>query len=973
MPESFRLRKAALQGARLRPIDDLPLTALDSRLRSDFLYEPPAQETYLRHDVQGYGSALLSFSHNEIPAHPTYGSALGYMVVRSPAGFPSTNLDGVTVVRYNTVPAGQVLVRDERLLSGVWYYYGLFARYSYLGTTYWVRVSEAAVLIPINFGYGERLWQRIPEYYRRRDVETKGSYDKGVLRRFVETIGYEVDIQRTWAFTCGDVWDLQRLDSRLLSSLGELLGISAEDASGDKRFRKLLNNLLYLRKTKGTKDSIEGWVSSVTGYRSLAYVGKNLFLSNNDTEMLSTVGNWQSGTASTVVSRVVSTGGGGEPSSGTPYLQHINNSGGTATVITRYGDSVTVGASTPGSVTMADFVYAVRPTVSVNEIKTSSAPTGQLNHSAGVISAGGYLSHAAPAGLTAITDRYTIVVVLDPNQAEVGLRNLFSIPAYTTGHNTPWHVLALQAYYNSSALTHHQTIGNAEGAQHSPTGAIRTATDGRKLYAVRRNGTSVEFVVDGLPVGSASIGSGNIDWSPSGDPTIGGRSRTDPGDGCAGTYTFVGVANRPLTDAELSAIAADPLGFENYTTAPTTSGSAPVTNMVPVIGGRQYRLSAMCRRDTTGNVTPNFDWYTSTGALISTVTAAAVSVGTSFAQLNSAWVTAPVGAAFVVLRLSQSLVNAQTFRAYQFMLVDRAWRLTGIPAQQNVEPTTTYEKARAVHVNLYPQRVNYAINSDFTQNTVAGWSGSQPHTYALFPIAYATYLAVTDGVGFDEATYADLANGYNSLSTNTTVTIDTTNRWATINTSATASPWLTQTMSGGGSYVYFPVNSLNPYSVAMDIQSTSAAGSKALLKFVWFTDSTPSAEIGQASSQLFDIPVGSWSRIELNNVRPPANAAFGRVVLETSNLTVTHSERIRRVVIEDAPIAGPYFDGSFTDGAVGDYRFVGTSHQSFSVYHMNFNAMLNGVGGADRATTLLNSIVPPDRVVVPHTVLNGLL
>lgn len=224
------------------------------------------------------------------------------------------------------------------------------------------------------------------------------------------------------------------------------------------------------------------------------------------------------------------------------------------------------------TVTLADFAYAVRPTVSSNEITTGAAPTGSTSWSAGVASSGGYLAHATPAAVTALTDQYTIVVVADPNQTATGYRALVSVPAYSgASHVPPYHCVALGAFDGTSRLYHHRTIANTGSTQTSGTGAINTATDSERCYAVRRNGTTLEFVVDGTVHTTTTTGTGPIDWSPVGDITIASRSRTDPGEGCAGTYRFVGIATRWLTDAELAEIAADPLAFEVDTTL-----SAPV-------------------------------------------------------------------------------------------------------------------------------------------------------------------------------------------------------------------------------------------------------------------------------------------------------------------------------------------------------------------------------------------------------------
>ncbi len=249
------------------------------------------------------------------------------------------------------------------------------------------------------------------------------------------------------------------------------------------------------------------------------------------------------------------------------------------------------------TVTLADFTWAVRPTVSNNELTASGGIVASSGWSAGV---GGWAAWNTTAALEALTDQYTIVVVVDPNQAATGYRGLLSVPAYASGaHVSPYHCIALGAYNGTSALFHHRTIANTGAAQTSGTGAINTATDGERCYAVRRNGNLLEFVVDGVLHTTTVTGTGPIDWSPHGPVCLGTRSASSPGEGCAGTYYFVGIANRWLTDDELVAITSDPLSFEG--TPQTWDGSAGTLTITGNSG--TFTPGARTWTGSTGTVT----------------------------------------------------------------------------------------------------------------------------------------------------------------------------------------------------------------------------------------------------------------------------------------------------------------------------------------------------------------------------------
>lgn len=237
------------------------------------------------------------------------------------------------------------------------------------------------------------------------------------------------------------------------------------------------------------------------------------------------------------------------------------------------------------TVTLSDFTWAVRPTVSDNELTASGGIVASSGWSAGV---GGWAAWNTTAALEALTDEYTIAVVLDPNQASSAWRGLLSVPAYASGaHASPYHVMLLAAsgLGDPTKLAYHQSIANVGAVHESVTGAIDTSTDGQTCYAVRRSGTNVDYLVDGVEVSSSTVAAGALDWTPHGPVCLGTRSASDPGEGCAGTYVFAGVADRALTDDELVAITASPLGFEGGDVTGTIT--ATLANLTSTITGTE--------------------------------------------------------------------------------------------------------------------------------------------------------------------------------------------------------------------------------------------------------------------------------------------------------------------------------------------------------------------------------------------------
>lgn len=392
---------------------------------------------------------------------------------------------------------------------------------------------------------------------------------------------------------------------------------------------------------------------------------------------------------------------------------------------------------------------------------------------------------------------------------------------------------------------------------------------------------------------------------------------------------------------------------------------AKATVGVPAEAGHSYRFSLTMGSTgndlSTGRV--GLAWRDATHAGLSTTlsdtaTLSNVTAGGTYSTLTTGWVVAPAGTVFVAPYFDGSVPSDGELRAFDFMLSDKAWQYEGMPGRYDPNgPSLTHEVARLLHVNVYPQRANYAINSDFAQTHLDVGAVTSLPTPSPQDVGYL------GGEPFGSRRVQTVSGEATA-----TLAINTTTRQATLTSVSTTSPRRSQVF-----WNLFPVTADLLYSAALEIQSTAVYNTHARLRFLWYANGTTPNEISGSggASEAYPLTL-DWRRIIVLSATPPAQAAWGRLVLETTN-TVAHAERIRKVLIEDRSVIGTYFDGDSTDGNVGDYAWVGQPHSSFSVYHQNYLAMLNAPGETDRAHTIAREYAPFSRDILLHTAANGLL
>ena len=269
---SFSLRQAS-EGSSLRNAS--PST--DNGLRADN-YFPPIPEAslsstfeaniYFRDRIDVRWSLATPLS---VPSGTTF-SPVEIKIVGSNYGEPVTSEDGiiidtVTLANYKT----EILdYKNTTLIQpGRWIYLAMFVKYAdeTTGTSFYERVAVLSIQVPYDFGSTELLWKRVPAYYRELDgMQELLQSGQTPLYAFVELFGWELDKARTTIYETMRVNDPEVIHSSAIDALANQVGLEiTKSALGTAKVRALLNNIGYLRRNKGTAQSISAYISAITG------------------------------------------------------------------------------------------------------------------------------------------------------------------------------------------------------------------------------------------------------------------------------------------------------------------------------------------------------------------------------------------------------------------------------------------------------------------------------------------------------------------------------------------------------------------------------------------------------------------------------------------------------------------------------------------------------------------------------------
>lgn len=286
---SFTVRSTAgASGSYLRYDDAMGVrTNDDSKLRYDgFQFAPSVFDaSFFQADSVCYGEVQLNWGVTILPIAAPPPVVTQSLLVYSTLGEPTTILSGEVLVENDSTLA----YTHTGLPEGQWAYYSLFVHYASTGgDSYYERVASLSVLVPKNYGSTMALWNRIPAHYREQDmnmgtadfapcIETPPGDVVGPLFKYLSIFGFDMDRMRTildYVMTAHDpaVADTEALDALAIQM--DILGtkatmlfnqtMTAADL-GTARLRRVLNDIGFFYRAKGTPASVQFLARALTG------------------------------------------------------------------------------------------------------------------------------------------------------------------------------------------------------------------------------------------------------------------------------------------------------------------------------------------------------------------------------------------------------------------------------------------------------------------------------------------------------------------------------------------------------------------------------------------------------------------------------------------------------------------------------------------------------------------------------------
>lgn len=231
-------------------------------------------------------------------------------------------------------------------IQGTTMYYALFLSWPDTGSIPFrnQKVAEAKGIFVKDNGTLQTMLDHLPSLYKK-DVSGNENQD---LKSFLSLFAFHYDLYRTQANTVFNATNSTTTDVEFLKKLLNQFGGSYGDIQDPSLARNVLENIVYLSKSKGTLQGIEEFIKSYTGYVPTITSGKNLIHDYNSSSFEENTGFWWPVSAYSGVGKTSDITHAGPRETGVSIIQpYSNRLGVTLTNASGSGTIITV-ASTAG-------------------------------------------------------------------------------------------------------------------------------------------------------------------------------------------------------------------------------------------------------------------------------------------------------------------------------------------------------------------------------------------------------------------------------------------------------------------------------------------------------------------------------------------------------------------------------------------------------------------------------------------------
>jgi hypothetical protein len=270
--------------------------------------------------IAPFTSTPLDYSSLHLQWHNPPSADCAYLrLVRNPRNLPQDEDDGVQVFDVSdfadnppdapsnvfgdpndSIVTGTVTHITDLYLQQGFQYYSMFGWST--SEAMWIRCSDLIGLVPINWGYGPRLYSLLPMAYRDQDFVLVDPYNpwpvdspQPPLQRYLQLIGFQFDFIRTELESLMSINDALNCSGALLPLMMQQFGLVHEPEMGMQQERQLVQNAIHLYKQKGSPRGITEFTSILTSYPStqLVHHGYNVLMTRDDGIMADAIGTWQ--------------------------------------------------------------------------------------------------------------------------------------------------------------------------------------------------------------------------------------------------------------------------------------------------------------------------------------------------------------------------------------------------------------------------------------------------------------------------------------------------------------------------------------------------------------------------------------------------------------------------------------------------------------------------------------------------------